>query len=214
MIFQKSLLLSMKKNSSTFNLDTICIKDGDCIATDGYRLERCPLLLQKPVMLSSGVVKFLTQKGIMSGNVNIKYSEKWLNLSNPITNILTRFPEESYPDYTAVIPENNPLITVIVDRNKTLEVIKSFASLVDTRNPAIRVSINGAMELSCGNTRATIPVIYDKEAEVSFLINRSYLEDALKVSKTADCRLNYYQEGKPIIITSTDQFSLIMPRRE
>jgi DNA polymerase III subunit beta len=211
---------AMNLYDSRFNLNAVCIKDNDCVATDGHRLEKTDLMLNegKSILLPIESVMLLCKKGLFekSCNLSIVNDDKYISISDSETCVVIRKIEGDYPDYTRVIPEYSPAIVIKVDRKSLLSTVKEFTSLVNDRDPSIIVAINETVDISRGDSKLST-VFYQivrLNETVTFKINRQYFEDALTASKSGIVQISYFKEGAPIVFECEDQFSLVMPMRD
>ena len=212
----KQVKYAVHSMDSRHNLNAIYVNAGDVIATDGHRLEKanCPQMTGS-MILNKGCVSFLTQKGVLSGNLYVNHNEGWVYFTDGDTSVMARKVEGTYPDYKRVIPESGPTKVVKVDRKTLLAAIKEFSAFTSEKRPGVDVTINGAINISYASSKVSVDVELIKPGEeVAIIINRKLFEDAVRAGKTKTCDISYYKEGSPIIITSDDQFSLVMPMRK
>jgi DNA polymerase-3 subunit beta len=212
---------AMSVDDSRYNLNYVCLKDNDCVATDGHRLEKTSLNINDGVLilLPRKSVQLITQKGLWgkSSSLTIIHSPKFLTVCDARYSIMATKIEGDYPDYSRVIPSIYPSKVMEFNRAALLSAAKEFKPFMDDRKHAVKVVLNGKIELSFEGTKLSVPGQVEKlifDEEITFLINGFYFADAVKAGKSDTLKMNYYKEGAPIILESEDhQYSLVMPMR-
>jgi DNA polymerase-3 subunit beta len=167
------------------------------VATDAHRLARSRRDMQwslsgdKDMIVDTAglrqlprIVGALKDDEEASGNLTMYMGENQLCFKAGPTVLYTRLLEGPFPDYNAVIPQNNDK-EVTVDRSEFMEAIRRVSITADRITNQIRLGIeNGRMEMTAKGTEGSrsedeIPVSYEGEAvEIGF--NYSYLQDILK----------------------------------
>lgn len=204
------------KVDSRFNLNAICLKNGDVIGTDGHRLEKASLdvFLDKTIMLPNKTVSFIGQKGFLKGQLSLSLYEKWFGVFDEKTTVMSSLIEEDYPDYTRVIPEGSPTKIVTTNRKQLISALRIFLSLVTKNNPGVNITLNSGVGIELKENEMFVAGKVSSPEVMTFIINRQYFEDALKVSSQEDVEIQYFKQGDPIIIFADDQYSLVMPMRK
>ena len=167
------------------------------VATDAHRLARSVRPMQwtitgdKDMIVDTAGLRQLPRiVGAMkddeeaSGNVTMFMGENQLSFKAGTSVLHTRLLEGPFPDYNAVIPQNNDK-DVTVDKGDFMQAIRRVSITADRITNQIRLGVeSGRMEMSAKGTEGSraedeIEVAYEGEAmEIGF--NYSYLQDILK----------------------------------
>jgi DNA polymerase-3 subunit beta len=166
-------------------------KDGLCVvATDAHRLARCERTLEwdvpgdKDFIVDTQGLHQLVRLAEGQESIGIHIGESQLSFQIGPTVLHTRLLEGPFPDYKAVIPQNNDKLLTI-DREQFMQAIRRVSITSDRITNQIRLGIqSNSLELSAVGTDGSraedeIPVAYEGEAlEIGF--NFNYLQDILK----------------------------------
>ena len=121
-------------------------------ATDAHKLVRYSrtdikakssasfILPKKPMNLLKGIL------GTVSGNVKIEYNESNARFEFNNITLISRLIDGKYPNYEAVIPNDNPN-KLIIDRSAFAQSIKRVSIFANKTTHQVRLKINGS-ELS------------------------------------------------------------------
>jgi DNA polymerase-3 subunit beta len=207
------------------------------VATDAHRLARSgrPMQWDVPgdremIVDTAGlrhlprIVGGLTEEEIESGNLTIYMGNNQLSFRAGPTVLHTRLLEGPFPDYNAVIPQDNDK-HITLDKADFSQTIRRVSITADRITSQIKLGIEtGRMELSARGTEGSqsedeIPVSYDGEAlEIGF--NFVYLQDILKNIKSESIQLSLKDSQSAALIKpltedgdETGVLCLLMPLR-
>ena len=207
------------------------------VATDAHRLARSGRSMawdvsgdQEMIVDTAGlrqlprIVSGLTEDEMTSGNITMYIGENQLSFRAGPTVLHTRLLEGPFPDYNAVIPQDNDK-HITLDKADFSQTIRRVSITADRITSQIKLGIeNGRMELSARGTEGSqsedeIPVSYDGEAlEIGF--NFVYLQDILKNIKSNSIMLSLKDSQSAALIKpltedgdETGVLCLLMPLR-
>jgi len=206
------------------------------VATDAHRLARSGRTMEwdvgdrEMIVDTAGlrhlprVVGSLDQEEAASGKITIFMGENQLSFRAGPTILHTRLLEGPFPDYNAVIPQDNDKF-ITLDKADFTQTIRRVSITADRITSQIKLGIEkGRMELSARGTEGSqsedeIPVSYDGEAlEIGF--NFVYLQDILKNIKTSSILLSLKDSQSAALIKpltedgeETGVLCLLMPLR-
>lgn len=206
------------------------------VATDAHRLARSGRTMEwdvgdrEMIVDTAGlrhlprIVGSLDQEEAASGNITIFMGENQLSFRVGPTILHARLLEGPFPDYNAVIPQDNDKF-ITLDKADFAQTIRRVSITADRITSQIKLGIEkGRMELSARGTEGSqsedeIPVSYDGEAlEIGF--NFVYLQDILKNIKTSSIMLSLKDSQSAALIKpltedgeETGVLCLLMPLR-
>ncbi len=170
------------------------------------------------------IVSGLTEDEMTSGNITMYIGENQLSFRAGPTVLHTRLLEGPFPDYNAVIPQDNDK-HITLDKADFSQTIRRVSITADRITSQIKLGIeNGRMELSARGTEGSqsedeIPISYDGEAlEIGF--NFVYLQDILKNIRANSIQLTLKDSQSAALIKpltedgdETGVLCLLMPLR-
>jgi DNA polymerase-3 subunit beta len=204
-------------------------------ATDGHRLGSS--FINTPFPVTESISKIISQKSVStlvritdSKNddvVRVTIGEKYISFNTNSFSMVSRLVEGQYPDYTKVIPKNNPKI-IEADRLGLLEAIRRVSVLSSNKNHLVRLIFKpGVMDAIVmnrdigGEARESVTIDYDgDEHTVGF--NGMYFNDILDIVKTQKVRLEMNTQISACLVfpvyadekdKKSDDLFLIMPLR-
>jgi DNA polymerase-3 subunit beta len=206
------------------------------VATDAHRLARSGRTMEwdvgarEMIVDTAGlrhlprIVGSLDKEESASGNITIFMGENQLSFRAGPTILHARLLEGPFPDYNAVIPQDNDKF-ITLDKADFAQTIRRVSITADRITSQIKLGIEkGRMELSARGTEGSqsedeIPVSYDGEAlEIGF--NFVYLQDILKNIKTNSILLSLKDSQSAALIKpltedgeETGVLCLLMPLR-
>jgi len=198
------------------------------VATDGHRLGMVDKSIPEIDTLELGNGVMIPKKGMLEinklalhgGPVRVGFKDKTCVIKRENSLLVIRLLETKFPDYRAVIPEEEKH-TVYVDRTLLLEAMRKMIILSNERYRAVRVSLeNNQIELvstnpDIGEGRESLEVEYQGGGmEGGF--NPRYFIDALQNMESDRVILSFIDNSKPCILKGEgDQgfLGLIMPMR-
>ena len=157
----------------------------------------------------------------VDGSVDIGFSKRVMVVKGEHFLLVLRLIDGDYPNYKNVIPENS-IGTVKVKRERLLQGLRRVNLFTSSQSPGVTVYLDSTkMELQAsdsniGSARDFFEAEYSGE-NFAFLVNVSYLNDALNAVDTDEVTLETHGDGRPIIVRSVpeaDCFSLVMPMRK
>ena len=206
------------------------------VATDGHRLGSSFINSAFPVI--SPINGILSPKSVLNliknvdaktpdEKIKVSIGDKYVVFYNSSLIMCSKLIDGPYPDYTKVIPKNNPK-KAIIDRVSMQSAVRRVSVLSNTKSHLVKFTFSkGALEIVVlnreigGEAREQISIDYnDDEHSIGF--NGQYFAEILDIIKTPKIRLEMntqisacllfpeYEPGTEII--SEDQF-LIMPLR-
>ncbi len=207
------------------------------VATDAHRLARSGRTMEwdvggdrEMIVDTAGlrhlprIVSGLTEEERASGNLTMFMGDNQLSFRTGPTVLHTRLLEGPFPDYNAVIPQDNDK-HITLDKADFSQTIRRVSITADRITSQIKLGIeNGRMELSARGTEGSqsedeIPISYEGEAlEIGF--NFVYLQDILKNIRTESIQLSLKDSQSAALIKpltedgdETGVLCLLMPLR-
>jgi DNA polymerase III subunit beta len=206
------------------------------VATDGHRLGSSFIHSSFPVNnLINGIlspksvlnlIRVIDPKSVEE-KINVTIGDKYIVFSTPSLVMCSKLIEGPYPDYTKVIPRNNPK-KAIIDRVNLQNAVRRVSVLSNQKTHLVKFTFsNGSLEIVVlnrdigGEARENISVEYSDDVH-TIGFNGQYLSEILDIIKVPKIRLEMntqisaclvfpeYESGTEII--SEDLF-LIMPLR-
>jgi DNA polymerase-3 subunit beta len=170
------------------------------VATDAHRLARSERRLEWDGVTGRDMIVdtqgLLQYARLAEGQekASLHLGENQISFAIGATTLHTRLLEGPFPDYKAVIPQNNDKL-LTVDRELFSQAIRRVSITADRITSQIRLGIEaGRMELSATGTDGShaedeIPIGYEGEAiEIGF--NFNYLQDILKNMRAESVRVS------------------------
>jgi DNA polymerase III subunit beta len=206
------------------------------VATDGHRLgssfvhSSFPINNQINGILSPksvlNLIRVIDTKSVEE-KIKINISDKYILFSTPTLLMCSKLIDGPYPDYTKVIPRNNPK-KVIIDKVSLQNAVRRVSVLSNQKTHLVKFTFsNGSLEIVVlnrdigGEARENISVEYNDDIH-TIGFNGQYLSEILDIIKVPKIRLEMntqisaclvfpeYESGTEVI--SEDLF-LIMPLR-
>jgi DNA polymerase-3 subunit beta len=199
---------------------------GRAVATDGHRLVRLVnnvLTADEPISFIVPVKAVgLAGRVAPDGDCSITVGEGYVGFSLGETSVLARMIDESYPNYSAVIPVENDR-KLVVNRDSILAAVKRVALYSSSMTHQIRLSLSaGKIEISAedieraSEAKETVLCEYDSEdLEIGF--NSVYLTDILNNVDSQDAVFEFSTPNRAGVVTpanqpdTEDMLMLIMP---
>ena len=197
------------------------------VATDGHRLALYEI--QVPSKEFSAIIpkKSLSElKKVLREGEEVSIAEQGnkLYFSSGDTVMWTSLIEGEYPDYTAVIPEDNPFI-VTADREELLLALKEVSIIFDKEDVrAVLFNVSdGRMKLQARNiegespeeAEVTVPVDYSGEP-FSISFNIVHMIESVSSFEGSTIVMKFGEELTPALITSQEEPHLknvVMPMK-
>ncbi|SMP12134.1 DNA polymerase III, beta subunit [Desulfurobacterium pacificum] len=227
----KKVSYAVSRDEARYILTGVYLKSfGDkihAVATDGHRLALYEIKAEAeefsaivPRRSLSELKKLLRE----SEETEMLLSENKLYFRIGDTVMWTSIIEGEYPDYLAVIPEDNPL-KCVVDRDEIVNALKEVSVIYD-KEEVRAVILNFTpgnlkltakkVELESGEeAEVNVPVEYNgEEFEITFNVN--YLLEAVSSYDAESVKILMDQPISPVLITSDEEPELknvIMPMK-
>lgn len=167
------------------------------VSTDGHRLGSSFVSMQHPV--ESPVSCVISPKSLLNlqkivdaktdEEVRITVGEKYIVFSTSCFKMYSKLLEGSYPDYTKVIPKNNPK-RAIIDKKDLQLAVKRVSVLSNQKTHLIKFSFSiNNLEIVVlnrdigGEAREDITVVYDNDSH-AIGFNSQYFLEILDIIKT------------------------------
>lgn len=207
------------------------------VATDAHRLARSQrnpgwdINKDREMIADTGglrhlprIVAAMQEEDDSITDVSVFMGENQLSFRAGSTVLHTRLLEGPFPDYRAVIPQDNDK-EIVVDRHEFIQAIRRVSITADRSTNQVRLGIEkGRMELMAQGAEGSqsedeIPVSYDGPAlEMGF--NFSYLQDVLKNIQSDSVVMSLKDAQSASLIRPLDEESeespllcLLMPLR-
>jgi len=206
------------------------------VSTDGHRLGCSFIDINLPVgesisrivsQKSNATLVRITDKDNTDEILKVVVGEKYISFSTPSFTMVSKLIEGQYPEYSKVIPKNNPKI-VIADRVSIFDAARRVSVMSNAKNNLIKfVFKNGEVEVGAvnkeigGEARESVAVEYDGDEHVVGF-NGKYFTEILGILKTEKMRLEMNTQISACVVypvyadekekVSEDLF-LIMPLR-
>ena len=152
--------------------------------------------------------------------IEIKYSKKFISFINANIEIKSKIIEGNFPDYTKVIPQENP-IKIEIEREKLLKTLQRVSVLSNDKIRGIRLTFNdNKLIVVCSNqdresAEETIDVNYTFESlEIGFNVN--YLLDSLSNINDEKIIISLRDQNSSMLIEKKDNQHfkyVVMPMR-
>lgn len=207
------------------------------VSTDGHRLGCSFIDIELPV--KENISRIVSQKSVSTliritdtGNsdevLKVIVSERYVSFGTPSFTVVSKLIEGQYPEYSKVIPKNNPRIATI-NRAAFFEAARRVAVMSNPKNSSQiklifqkdEVEITVTNKDIGGEARETIPVEYEGEEHIVGF-NGKYLTEILDILGTDKVRLEMNTQISacvvyPVYDNESDKVSddlfLVMPTR-
>ncbi len=206
------------------------------VATDGHRLGSSFIHSSFPVnnfingiLSPKSVLNLIRVMDFKSADEKILVSigDKYVVFSNQSLIMCSKLIEGPYPDYTKVIPRNNPK-KAIIDRESLQNAVRRVSVLSNQKTHLVKFTFsNGSLEIVVlnrdigGEARESIPVEYNDDPH-TIGFNGLYLSEILDIIKIPKVRLEMntqisaclvFPEYDPGTEVTSEDLFLIMPLR-
>lgn len=206
------------------------------VATDGHRLGSS--FINTTISLQSKVSGILSPKSVLNlvrildsktvdENVKVNIGDKYISFSTPNLMMCSKLIEGPYPDYTKVIPRNNPK-KAIIEKSVLQNAVRRVSVLSNQKTHLVKFAFSrGNLEIVVlnrdigGEAREVIAVDYDNDNH-NIGFNGQYFSEILDIIKTPKVMIEMNTQISACLLfpvyenesekTSEDLF-LIMPLR-
>lgn len=206
------------------------------VATDGHRLGSS--FINTTIPLQSKVSGILSPKSVLNlvrildsktvdENVKVNIGDKYISFSTPNLMMCSKLIEGPYPDYTKVIPRNNPK-KAIIEKSVLQNAVRRVSVLSNQKTHLVKFAFSrGNLEIVVlnrdigGEAREIIAVDYDNDNH-NIGFNGQYFSEILDIIKTPKVMIEMNTQISACLLfpvyenesekTSEDLF-LIMPLR-
>ena len=227
----KKVSYAASKDEARYVLTGVLFRSfGDklhAVATDGHRLALYEISVSAEEFSAIIPKKSLSElkKVLREGEeVSVAEHANKFYFSSGDTVMWTSLIEGEYPDYTAVVPEENPLV-VSADREELLSALKEVSIIFDKEDVrAVQFNIeNGRLTLQARNVEGespeeaevTVPVDYSGEPfEISF--NIVHMIESVSSFDGSTITMKFGDGLVPVLITSPEEPQLknvVMPMK-
>ncbi len=204
------------------------------VATDGHRLGSS--FINKNLALESKVSGVVSPKSVLNlvrildskaadEMVKVNIGDKYISFSTPNLMMCSKLIEGPYPDYTKVIPRNNPK-KAIIEKSILQNAVRRVSVLSNQKTHLVKFSFSkGNLEIVAlnrdigGEAREIISIDYDNDSH-NIGFNGMYLSEILDIIKTQKVMIEMNTQISaclifPVYENDTDRKSedlfLIMP---
>lgn len=225
-------LFAVSTDETRHNLSGVYLEERDggklrMVATDGHRLA----LIEKaigPLGLEKGII--LPRKGLVElkklleeseeGLVNLCFRDGMGFVTREPVELFMRLVDADFPDYTKVIPTNNPH-EVRVAQEALLQALRRVSIVSNERYRGVRVELKqGRMGVSASNPDLG-EAVEEVEAEyegkpLAIGFNARYLMDVLAVLGGGEVRMSLKDEVSPGLVRGEgdeEYLYVVMPMR-
>lgn len=231
MIHETVMAISLEESRYTLNGALLCVNKEKAymVATDGHRLaysepysppeycfESVRILIPRKVMCQ---LSALLPKKEVSVKVEMEMEEGHLKFSFGDVSIVSRKLTGQFPNWEAVMPRNASK-SATFQRDHMLGALKRLLPVADQRSHAIKIDMNGHLELSAhspehGDAKETIFAAQREGGDVTIGFNAQYLVDALSAMSAGEVKLALKDDQSCGELTSQDpNFRyVVMPMR-
>lgn len=213
--YLNGLLLKVEQNNIFF------------VSTDGHRLSFYNILNNEnnqtfSVIIPRKAILEIYKNLDLSENkfIEITYSKKFISFINANIEIKSKIIEGNFPDFTKVIPQENP-IKIEIEREKLLKTLQRVSVLSNEKIRGIRLTFNdNKLIVVCSNqdrelAEETIDIKYAFDPlEIGFNVN--YLLDALSNINEEKIIISLRDQNSSMLIEKKEnqQFKyVVMPMR-
>jgi DNA polymerase-3 subunit beta len=206
------------------------------VATDGHRLGSS--FINTAIPVGSNVSGILSPKSVLNlvrildsksadEMVKVNIGDKYISFSTPNLMMCSKLIEGPYPDYTKVIPRNNPK-KAIIDKAILQNAVRRVSVLSNQKTHLVKFGFSkGNLEIVVlnrdigGEAREIISIDYDNDSH-NIGFNGQYLLEILEIIKTPKVMIEMNTQISaclifPVYENETDKKSedlfLIMPLR-
>jgi len=206
------------------------------VATDGHRLGSS--FINTAIPVGSNVSGILSPKSVLNlvrildskaadEMVKVNIGDKYISFSTPNLMMCSKLIEGPYPDYTKVIPRNNPK-KAIIDKTILQNAVRRVSVLSNQKTHLVKFGFSkGNLEIVVlnrdigGEAREIISIDYDNDSH-NIGFNGQYLLEILEIIKTPKVMIEMNTQISaclifPVYENETDKKSedlfLIMPLR-
>lgn len=207
------------------------VEDGQAIhavSTDGHRLSCAKALLDKPLeneakllIPKKGVQELIKMLNRVDRTIELKISERQLQLNLNNYQLTTRLIDGQFPKYESVLPPKQEQ-PIIIDRENFLQALQRAKVLLIDRHDGVRLRFEGhQVYLSARNIEnetadEMLDIINAAEIILETSLNINYLMDAISHIDGENVQLHFQDGDSPCLITSqsdTEVHYVIMPMR-
>ena len=206
------------------------------VSTDGHRLGYSFIDMNLPV--GESVSRIVSQKGVSTlvritdtdnadEILKVIIGEKYVSFSAPSFTMVSKLIDGQYPEYSKVIPKNNPRV-VIADRMSMFDAVRRVSVMSNAKTNLVKLIFkNGEMEATVvnkeigGEAQETIAVEYEGDEHIVGFNGKFFIEILDKL-KTEKVRLEMNTQISACVIYPvyaddkdkvSDDLFLIMPLR-
>ena len=225
------VIFSMASQDIRFYLNGLLIKVEQknifFVSTDGHRLSYYNVVVEENIQAFSVIIP---RKAILeiyknldiseTKFIEIKNSKKFVSFTNANIEIKSKIIEGNFPDFTKVIPQENP-IKIEIEREKLLKTLQRVSVLSNDKIRGIRLTFNdNKLMVLCSNqdresAEETIDINYVFDPlEIGFNVN--YLLDALSNINDDKITLGLRDQNSSMLIQKkgNEHFKyVVMPMR-
>ena len=228
---------SVSTDETRLNLNGVFFQaqpDGDgklrlvMVSTDGHRLSKVEETIDasweggisEGIIHKKGVFELKRMLDGLDENTSVGFHQANVIFRNDGNTMFIRQIEETFPDYTKVIPSSNS-IQVLIQKDAMLNAVRRIATLTSTKTSVIRMEINpGKLTLvssnpEAGEGRDELDAEYNGEP-LAVGFNYRYLLDVLGAIDGGVIRFEINDQFSPGVIRSDEDPNavfVIMPMR-
>lgn len=203
------------------------------VATDGHRLGSS--FFNEAISSESAYNCVVSPKSVLNltriidtktdEKIKVTIGEKYISFSTNILNMCSKLVDGPYPDYTKVIPKNNPK-SVIIDKNNLQMALRRVSVLSNQKTHLVKFTFSkDILEIVVSNrdiggeARESLPVEYEFDQH-SIGFNSQYLLEILDIIKTPKIKIEMNTQISACLVfpqyekdLESDDLFLIMPLR-
>lgn len=232
-IMQK-VRFSMAQQDVRYYLNGMLLKsveNGEAIhavSTDGHRLSCAKAVLDSPLtdevkllIPKKGVQELIKMLGRVDRNIELKVSERQLQLNLENYQLTTRLIDGQFPKYESVLPPKQEQ-PIIIDRENFLQALQRAKVLLVDRHDGVRLRFEGhqvylsARNIENETAEEMLDIINAAEIILETSLNINYLIDAVHHIDGENIQLHFQDGDSPCLITSQSDAEVryvIMPMR-
>ncbi len=216
------------------NLEAVCYRGSEFIATDGHRMHRTfsPLLREKlgddrEILFTGNLIDVYRRLAKLYPDPCLTLGNETIGFHGNGIDVIARKVEGEYPDTDRIIPKSLPSKVVHVQAPDFREYLESCVPLINSnREGSLPIVLNinshsSFTEIEAGSSVTCQRIEKPLSVEIGFSqkddllrigFNLNYLIEATTLS-TADLKISLYDASKAILVQGNRGTAVIMPLR-
>lgn len=155
------------------------------------------------------------------GTVTVEWSAETTTFTAGSTDLSGRRPDETYPNYHAVIPKGAPACTVELRASELVKAVKAVSFTANNKTKLVRMVVSEAGIKVCSESPDTGASVVEVPCEVNgpgleVGVSYPYMLDAVKSAGSETVRILFRDQFSPVVVKGNDDdetLCLVMPMR-